>query len=124
MFQNRYLSNYGTSFIELKPSLFARLGRNYTVKVSLKIQTNNSFARIINRKIQIRYIGVNILDSLSRLKKLFFKYLASRRSRVPWSCDKTFFHHALECPVAVARACSFIISFKQDLLLSRGCPKS
>ena len=54
--------------------LIPKIGWNYVIKVSLKIQTDNSFSRIINRKNQFRYIGVYILGSLSRLKKFFSKY--------------------------------------------------
>ena len=62
--------------IESKPSLFARLGQNYMVKLSSKTQADNSFPRNINRKIHFRYIGVYILDSTRCLQKLFSKYLA------------------------------------------------
>ena len=36
--------------IELKPSLFARLGRNYIVKVSLKAQADDSFPKLSTEK--------------------------------------------------------------------------
>ena len=41
------------------------------MKISLKIQSDNSFPRIIHRKIHFRYIGVNILGSLSPSKNCF-----------------------------------------------------
>ena len=61
--------------IESKPSLFARLGRNYIVKVSLKIQADDSFSRIINWKIHSRYICVYILGSLSPPQTILFQVL-------------------------------------------------
>ena len=42
------------------------------VKVSLKIQADDSFPRIINWKIHFRYIGVCILGSLSPPQKIIF----------------------------------------------------
>ena len=79
MFVNR---NYAMNWIETK--LIRKIGSELCNKVSLTIQIDNSFLRIINRKIQFQYIGVPILSSLSRLKKLLLKYLASSHFRVSW----------------------------------------
>ena len=61
--------------IGLKPRLFTRLGWNYIVEVSLKTQADDSFPRIINRKIHFRYIGVYILGNSHHLKRMFFYVL-------------------------------------------------
>ena len=67
----QFISCFDPQLIELKPSLFAKLGRNYIVKVSSKTQADNSFPRIINRKIHFWYMRVYILGSLSPLKNSF-----------------------------------------------------
>ena len=59
-----------TQPIKLKPSLFARMGRNYIVKVSLKIQADDPLPRMINCKIHFRYIGVYWVAS--RFQKILF----------------------------------------------------
>ena len=44
----------------------------YVIKVSFRIQTDNSFPRIIDWKIHFRYFGVYILGSLSPPEKILF----------------------------------------------------
>ena len=67
-------------------SLFARLGRNYIVKVSLKTLADDSFLRIINRKIHSRYIaGVYILGIALAASKNFF--LSTWRRNATMSLD-------------------------------------
>ena len=72
-----------TQPIVLKPSLFARLGRNYIVRV--KTQADDSLPRI---KYQLKnslpvYWNIYTRD-LSPPQKVIFKYLASRCYRVSW----------------------------------------
>ena len=43
----------------LRLNLFARTGRNYIVKVSLKTQADDSFPKSINRKIHFRCLRWN-----------------------------------------------------------------
>ena len=66
MFGDRYLSNYATNWITTK--LIRKIGSEYCNRSIIKIQTDSSFPRLINRKIYFQYIGVYILGSLSRLK--------------------------------------------------------
>ena len=68
MLRGRYLSNYTTDWIKTK--LIRKIGSKLFSKVSLKIQVDESFPRIINWKIHFRYIRVYILGSLSPPHKI------------------------------------------------------